>query len=214
MKNDKKIRVAIVDDHALFREGLKDLLLNQGDFDVVAQGGDGMSALRIAKEYNPDVMILDLCMPHLGGISAIRRLRVWHSNLKIIVITMYEDDDHRKEAAQAGADGYHSKMDDASEVMKTVREVCRRRRSAPPRPSGDRDGEGSLEAVQSLTSVEQRVLEELGRGLPNRQLSEKLAMSQQTVKNHLNSIFRKMGVKSRLEAVRKGIEKKWITVYQ
>jgi len=215
MNGNEKIRLALVDDHLLFREGLKDLLLTHGNFEIVAEGGDGMSAVVIAARFKPDVLIIDLCLPKMGGVSAIRRIKKSHPEIKVIVVSMFEDEDHKREAVLAGADGYHSKMDGAEEVIKTIRKILHGKKAV--RKDLGKGPEGSpllnkFELPHLLTSTEQKVLEELSRGLNNKELADLLFMSERTVKNHLNSIFKKMGVKSRVEAVRKGIEKKWIAI--
>jgi DNA-binding NarL/FixJ family response regulator len=206
----RTIRLGLVDDHKLFREGLKDLLLDQPDFEIVAEGGDGYDALSAVALVRMDVLLMDLRMPRLGGVSAIAQIRKTRPEIKIVVVSMFEDDDHKRHAVAAGADAYHSKMDDAKSIVKTIRnlmagkngftpEELRRWSSAPPA-----DGE---EAPVIFTETEYRVLEELARGDSNRAIAARLAISEQTLKNHLSAVFRKLGVKNRLEAVRRAMER-------
>ncbi len=211
MKERERIKVVLVDDHVLFREGLKDLLLNQGDFDVVGEGSDGMNALGIVAKKKTDVLIIDMCMPNMGGLSAIKRLRELHPSLRIVVVSMYEDDDHKQEAFQAGADAYHSKMDGADDVIQTIRRLMSGKKVIDESLLRLPKREWTQPSV-ALTATEHKILEELSLGLPNKEMGARLGMSERTVKNHLTSVFNKMGVKSRVEAVRKGIEKKWLTI--
>ncbi len=207
-----KIRLGLIDDHALFREGLKDLLLTQPDFDIVAEGGDGYDALKALAVVEMDVLLIDIRMPRLGGVPTIARIRQTRPELKIIVVSMFEDDDHKRHAVSAGVDGYHSKMDDAKSIIKTIRDlmagkICltkeeRRWISRRPATVGKND--------LVLTETEYRVLEELARGDSNRDIASRLAVSEQTLKNHLSAIFRKLGAKNRLEAVRRAMERNLI----
>ncbi|MCB4755981.1 MAG: response regulator transcription factor [Elusimicrobia bacterium] len=213
----RTLRLAIVDDHALFREGLKDLLLQQPDFSVVAEGADGADALRIVADYKPDVLLLDLRLPKLGGISAIRRLRESHKDVKIVVISMYEDEDFKREAVLAGADAYHSKMDEAPAVIQTIRKLIQGKRVIPEdqlriyRQYQEKHGIEE-ESVPRLTEMEFRILDHLSRGFTNSDLARIHGTSERTLKNHLSSIFKKLGVKTRLEAVHYGFEKKLISL--
>ena len=208
-----KIRLGLIDDHALFREGLKDLLLTQPDFEIVAEGGDGYDALSALSLVHMDVLLIDLRMPRLGGVSADRtHSRQTRPALKIIVVSMFEDDDHKRQAVSAGADGYHSKMDDAKSIIKTIRDLMagktcltkEERRWISHRPAAV----GKNDFV--LTETEYRVLEELARGDSNRDIASRLAISEQTLKNHLSAVFKKLGAKNRLEAVRRAMERNLI----
>lgn len=213
----RKIRITIVDDHALFREGVRDILSNQPDFEVVGEAGDGQEALSLAADKNPDVMLMDLRLPRLGGVMAIKRIREAHEDVKIIVVTMCEDDDHKREAILAGADAYLSKMEESEVVLDTIRKLMRGRRliSDQMRTEFEKEREVEIargEAPMTLTDMEQRVLEGLCRGKSNRDLAGEFCMCERTLKNHLNSVFRKLGVKTRLEAVARGIQKRLVSL--
>jgi DNA-binding NarL/FixJ family response regulator len=207
------VRLGLVDDHALFREGLKDLLLAEPDFEIVAEGGNGYEALSAVSLVQMDVLLIDLRMPRLGGVSAIAHIRKSRPELKIIVVSMFEDDDHRRQAVSAGADGYHSKMDDAKSIVKTIRALMAGKNCVSEE---DRQRWSAVSAAQSdgaipvFTETEYRVLEELARGDSNKDIASRLAISEQTLKNHLGSIFKKLGVKNRLEAVRRAMERNLI----
>ncbi len=213
MKKDHKIRIALIDDHVLFREGLRDLLIAEPNFDVVAEGGDGTDALGFVSELPLDILLIDLRMPHLGGISTIRRIRETYPDLKIIVITMYEDEDHKREAILAGADAYHSKMDPVKLIVQTIRQLLNGKKMfseafVAELKNSNPDHEWTLGSGSTLTETEHKILEELQKGSSNLQLAIALAMSERTVKNHLTSIFKKLGATSRLDAVLKGMEKR------
>jgi DNA-binding NarL/FixJ family response regulator len=207
------IRLGLFDDHTLFREGLKDLLLTQPDFEVVAEGADGYDALTAIKTATMDVLLMDIRMPRLGGVSAIAAIRKTRPGLKIVVVSMFEDDDHKRQAISAGADGYHSKMDEVKNIAKSIRALAagktcltqeeRRRWRVLPSMRG-------IGTDLVLTETEYRVLDELARGDSNRDIAARLAISEQTLKNHLSAIFKKLGAKNRLEAVRRAMERNLI----
>ena len=209
----KKITVIIADDQTLFREGIKDLLENERNIEVIAEAADGREALRLVKKLNPNVILLDIKLPHMDGIEATRQIHKDCPNTNVLILSGYEDEAHVMEAIQAGANGYLSKMLPASELVNALKTFANQGVMIPQpvmskliqglRQMGSSASEASLVA---LTKTEIKVLALLGRGQSNKEIAASLDCSVKTIKNHLNSMFQKLGVSNRTEAVVKGID--------
>ncbi|MBI5210885.1 MAG: response regulator transcription factor [Elusimicrobia bacterium] len=209
----KKIKVVLADDQTLFREGIRDLLENEKWVDVVGEAGDGPEAIRLVKKLKPDVVLMDIKLPHMDGIAATRLIHKECPQTNVLMLSSYEDESHVMEAIQAGANGYLSKMLPASELVNALKAFADKGVMIPQpvmnklidglRQMGNVNAEASLVA---LTKTEIKVLAWLGRGKSNKEIAAQLECSVKTVKNHLNSIFQKLGVSNRTEAVVKGID--------
>jgi DNA-binding NarL/FixJ family response regulator len=209
----KKITVVIADDQTLFREGIKDLLENEKNITIVGEAADGREALRLVKKLKPNVILLDIKLPHMDGISAAREIHKDCPNTNVLMLSSYEDEAHVMEAIQAGANGYLSKMLPASELVNALKTFANQGVMIPQpvmsklidglRNMGASNAEASLVA---LTKTEIKVLALLGRGKSNKEIAAGLDCSVKTVKNHLNSMFQKLSVSNRTEAVVKGID--------
>jgi DNA-binding NarL/FixJ family response regulator len=209
----KKITVVIADDQTLFREGIKDLLDNEKNIQVIGEAADGREALRMVKKLKPNVILLDIKLPHMDGIEAARQIHKECPSTNVLMLSSYEDESHVMEAIQAGANGYLSKMLPATELVNALKTFANQGVMIPQpvmsklidglRSMGSSNSEASLVA---LTKTEIKVLANLGRGQSNKEISSSLACSVKTVKNHLNSMFQKLGVSNRTEAVVKGID--------
>ncbi|MDE2314387.1 MAG: response regulator transcription factor, partial [Elusimicrobia bacterium] len=201
------------DDQTLFREGIKDLLENEKNVQVIAEAADGREALRLVKKLRPNVILLDIKLPHMDGIETTRQIHKDCPTTNVLILSSYEDESHVMEAIQAGANGYLSKMLPAAELVNALKAFANQGVMIPQpvmsklidglRQMGSSSSEASL---VSLTKTEIRVLALLGRGQSNKEIASKLECSVKTVKNHLNSIFQKLGVSNRTEAVVKGID--------
>ncbi len=213
MAAKKKVTVLIADDQTLFREGIKDLLENEKAIEVIGEAADGSEVLRMAKKLKPNVILMDIKLPHLDGVSATRQIRKDCPDTNVLILSSFEDEAHVMEAIQAGANGYLSKMLPASELVNALKTFANEGVMIPQpvmgkliqglRQMSNTSTEASLVA---LTKTEIRVLALLGRGQSNKEIANQLACSVKTVKNHLNSIFQKLEVANRTEAVVKGIE--------
>ena len=209
----KKITVVIADDQTLFREGIKDLLENEKNIEVIAEAADGREALRLVKKLRPSVILLDIKLPHMDGIEATRQIHKECPTTNVLILSGYEDEAHVMEAIQAGANGYLSKMLPAAELVNALKTFANQGVMIPQpvmsklidglRNMGTANAEASLVA---LTKTEIKVLSLLGRGQSNKEIAASLACSVKTIKNHLNSMFQKLSVSNRTEAVVKGID--------
>ena len=205
---DKCITVMIVDDHVLLREGLKQILELEDDIEVVAQAGDGEEAIEKAQEYNPDVMLLDINMPKINGIETLRRLKDLGINSKTIMLTIHDDREYLFETMKIGANGYVLKDSDADGLIKAIRDVNHGKTYIQPsiasilveelNEKGKIDGDYAK--IESLTKREYEVLTLIAGGLNNREIANKLFISEKTVKNHVSNIFKKLEVNDRIQA--------------
>ncbi len=209
----KKITVVIADDQTLFREGIKDLLENEKNITVVGEAADGREALRLVKKLRPNVILLDIKLPHMDGIEATRQIHKDCPTTNVLILSSYEDEAHVMEAIQAGANGYLSKMLPAAELVNALKTFANQGVMIPQpvmsklidglRQMGSANSEASLVA---LTKTEIKVLSNLGQGQSNKEIAASLTCSVKTIKNHLNSMFQKLSVSNRTEAVVKGID--------
>lgn len=199
------IRVLVVDDHPVVRQGLRSFLDTRDGIDVVGEAADGEAAVELAASLKPDVVLMDLVMPGGGGLAAIRRLAEVAPAARVLVLTSFSSDDQVIPAIQAGAAGYLLKDAHPSQVEEAVRTVGRGERLldpqvaavvmaevAQPRPAGS--------ALALLTPRETEVLALLGEGLSNRDLAARLFVSEKTVKTHVSSVLAKLGVADRTQA--------------
>lgn len=203
-----KLTLLIVDDHAMFRDGLRLLLEHQEGMTVVGEAGDGLSAVRMAGELAPDIILMDLHMPGYSGIEAIREIIAGNPASRIIVLTMYHDDDLIDRAIHAGAMGYILKDSRAVELLNAIRAV------AAGRVAIDSDVAARLVALYRggvpdhepgsalrLSQRQTQILSLIADGLTNREIAQTLFLSEQTVKNVVSSLFQKLGAHNRTEAV-------------
>jgi len=200
------IRVLIADDHAVVRQGLRTFLDLQDDIEVVAEAADGAEALEAAERVAPDVVLIDLVMPRLDGIEAIRRLRERLPATRAIVLSSFVDDDKLFPAVRAGAAGYLLKDVQPQDLVEAIRTVHGGGALLHPQVAAR-----LLEEMTEdpLTPREREVLVLIGRGMPNKIIARELSLSEKTVKAHVSSILAKLGVTDRtqaaLYAVREGI---------
>jgi two-component system, NarL family, response regulator LiaR len=210
---DPPIRVLVADDHAVVREGLRTFLSLQEGIEVCGEAADGEAAVREAELRRPDVILMDLVMPRLDGVGAMRELRRRLPECRVIVLTSYAQDDRLLPAIQAGAAGYLLKDAEPREIARAVRAahagealldpmIAARLVAAIAEPAGARP-------EQRLTPREREVLGLIGRGMPNKRIARELGVSEKTVKTHVGHVLAKLGVTDRtqaaLHAVREGL---------
>jgi two-component system, NarL family, response regulator LiaR len=208
------IRVLIADDHAVVRQGLRTFLDLQGDVEVVAEAADGEEALAAAESVQPDVVLLDLVMPRLDGVAALRALRERAPEARVIVLTSFGDDDRVFAALRAGAVGYLLKDVEPAELVRAIRTAHAGQSPLSPAVAarvidelahgGHRGG-----AAEELTPRELEVLRLIARGRSNKRIALELGMAEKTVKTHVSHLLAKLGVDDRtqaaLYAVREGL---------
>ncbi len=207
------IRVLLVDDHAVVREGLRAFLELQEGIEVAGEAADGQAGVAAAERLRPDVVLMDLVMPRLDGVGAMRELRSRLPDVKVIVLTSFADDEQLLPAVQAGAAGYLLKNAQPQELARAVRaahageavvdpHIAARLLDSIAQPAGEAPAD-------QLTPREQEVLELIARGLSNKRIARELGIAEKTVKTHVGHVLAKLGVTDRtqaaLHAVRSGI---------
>ena len=204
-----KIKVLIVDDHTVVRDGLAVMLRREGDFEVLGEARNGLEAVEKAGELEPDVILMDLRMPELDGVQAMRRIREQGTQAEFIVLTTYDSDEYIFDAIEAGAKGYLLKDTSREQLFQAVRAVKRGESLIQPGVAArvlDRFAQLSRQAGQPtggevLSGRELEVLQLMASGAPNKQIASSLFISESTVKTHVANIFQKLDVKDRTEAV-------------
>ncbi len=195
------IRLLIADDHAVVRHGLAQLVATFEDVEVVGSAADGEEAVALSAERAPDVVLMDLEMPVLDGIEATRRIKAAHPEVTVVVLTSFSDRERILHALDAGAAGYLLKDVEPEELAKAIAAAARGESPLDPKAarallSARRTGA----PADSLSEREREVLLMVAEGLPNKQIALRLAISEKTVKAHLTSVFRQIGVTDRTQA--------------
>ena len=209
------IRIAIADDHPIFRDGLRKLLALEEDFKVVAEARDGKEVLDILQKQEPDILLLDLKMPGLDGLSTLQRLQAQKTKTKVIVLTASDDESEYVQAMKFGTSGIVLKQTATELLIKSIRKVyggeiwldsrttaAVMKQFASPGDAGAKDRERS-----PLSQREREIVVLVAQGFKNKEIAERMFISEQTVKNHLHNIFDKLGVSDRLELALYAIHK-------
>jgi DNA-binding NarL/FixJ family response regulator len=197
-----KIKVLIADDHLVVREGLMVMLQSTGECEVIGQATNGEEAVLLAHKLQPDVAIVDLQMPGMGGIEAIQRITQQTPKVKVVVLSTFDQDEYIYQSVQAGAKGYVLKGSGLDELLDVVRSAATGKLLLSSDIATKLIGHISTPDLGlSLTEREREVLRFLARGWRNREIAQHLCISERTVKNHVTNIITKLGVKSRTEAV-------------
>lgn len=206
-ENMKKIKVAIVDDHALIREGIKKLLELEESFEIVALAGDGYEALEVVKATRPDVILLDINMPNMNGIDCLKQIKLQFPDIKVIMLTIHEDAEYLIETINIGAEGYVLKDADVSSLIKAIQKVVQGEVYIHPTLSGilvreyKRKDRNMADAIENnLTKREYEVIRLISKGFNNKEIAIELFISEKTVKNHVSNIFKKIKVTDRTQA--------------
>jgi len=214
-----KIRIVIADDHAVVRQGTRSLLEREKDLEVVGEAADGEEAVKIVDQLNPDVAIIDIAMPKLNGVEVTRQIKPRHPSTAVLILTAYDDDEYIFALLEAGAAGYLLKDVDSQEVVRAVRAVHTGESVLHPaiarkvisRLTSPATKVGEEKPTVELTEREMEVLKLAARGMSNSDIASKLFISMRTVQGHLSSIFNKLSVGSRTEAVFQAVKRGWLS---
>ncbi len=213
------IRVILADDHVLVREGIRQFLEETGDVTVLGEAGNGAEAIEMVRTLAPDVAILDIQMPSVSGIQAARHIKTHFPAVRILVLTAHDDEPYVRAFLEAGADGYVLKTATSRELIQAIRDVHNGLAALSPAIAGavirrvaHRAPGSAADHVDALTDREIEVLQLTSRGITNRQIGQALGISHRTVQGHLASIFAKLAVTSRTEAVTEAIKRGWIVI--
>ncbi|KMY51857.1 response regulator [Peribacillus loiseleuriae] len=226
-----KTSIVIIDDHQLFREGVKKILEFEPIFDVVAEGDDGCEAMSLVETHRPDVVIMDINMPQVNGVEATRLLIERYPDMKIIILSIHDDENYVTHALQTGAQGYLLKEMDADALVEAVKVVADGGSYLHPKITHNLVKEYRRIAIEQMTERESslyipeirkplhlltrrecEVLQLLADGQSNRGIGETLFISEKTVKNHVSNILQKMNVNDRTQAVISAIKNGWVEV--
>ncbi len=194
-----RIRIVIVDDHAMLRAGLEQLLGGEADLEVVGKAASGEEAVTVVRDLRPDVVLMDLQMPGVDGVSATRAI-VSEELADVLVLTSYSDAERIVGALDAGALGYLLKDAEPEEVLRGIRAVARGESPIDPKAARELLGARRTTAAADLTPRESEVLALVRQGLANKQIARRLGISERTVKAHLTSTFQRIGVVDRTQA--------------
>jgi two-component system, NarL family, response regulator LiaR len=213
------IRVLLADDHAVVRKGIREFLEEDPAIVVVAEAGDGGEAIWLAGEHHPDVAVLDIQMPRVTGIEATRQIKAAYPDVRVLILTAYEDDPYVFALLRAGADGYLLKSADPDELVRAVKATVAGGKVLDPSVAGRVVAQmtsgkpaSAIEQVEPLSERELDVLRLAGQGLTNKAIGLSLGISDRTVQGHLANIYGKLGVASRTEAVTKALKLGWIVL--
>lgn len=205
---NEDIEVMLVDDHELMREGLKQLLELEPGINIVTQAKNGKEAVEEAVDHNPDVVLLDINMPGINGIDVLKRFKDLGIKSKVIMLTIHEEREYLFETMKIGADGYILKDSDSNSLIKAIRDVHVGKSYIQPCLSSmlsdgideTEEYNEDLDKIKLLTKREYEVLLLIAEGLSNRDIADRLFISEKTVKNHVSNIFKKIKVNDRMKA--------------
>jgi len=224
----EKIRVLVIDDHPLFRQGLRDVLRSEPDVELVGEGSSGQEALELSRQHKPDAMLLDINLPGLNGLQVTRQLRSERSTAAVIVLTAYDDVEQVLHAFRAGASAYCPKDVTPHKLIQVLRQVVQghyvigdqvfdheglqawleKGVEQAGRPYMDEE----REAFSPLSPREMEILEYVTRGLSNKEIAYSLGISHQTVKNHMTAILQKLDVEDRTQAAVYALRHGWVRI--
>ena len=217
----KKIRVLLVEDHAVVREGTAELISRQVDLTVVGEAGDGQTAVDLAIRLQPDVILMDIQMPGMDGLAATRKIKESMPTIAVLALSAHDEDQYVFALLEAGAAGYLLKTVRGHELVEAVRAVHRGEAVLHPAVAkkvlghfahASQRAEMPSRSVENLSDRELEVLRLAGRGLSNKEIADRLVLSPRTVQAHFANIFSKLQVGSRTEAVLQGLRRRWLSL--
>ena len=212
--SEGRIRVVVVDDHAVVREGIRGVLASSSDIEVVGEASDGTEALQLVTATRPDVVVLDLTMPGMSGLEATAKLREEFDEVRVLILSMHDHPEYVLQAVRAGAHGYVLKDATPEELRAAVKAVHRGEEYIAPAAArqlnvavrGEQEANARRALVARLTRREREVLVRVSRGLTNKDIAAELGISPRTVETHRDGIARKLGIRSVAELTRLVLE--------
>ncbi len=206
--SEQRIRILIADDHSLMRQGLKQILEIEKEFEIIGLATDGIDAINKCLELKPDIILLDINMPNMNGIQTLRRIKDMGLNTKVIMLTIHDDREYLFETINIGAEGYVLKDAEASSLIKAIKDVFSGESYIHPSLASEfvkeykKRGKGTDKdsSKERLTRREYEVIILIAEGMNNREIGEQLFISEKTVKNHVSNIFKKIDVNDRTQA--------------
>ena len=201
------IRLLLADDQPVVRDGLRGMLTSQADIEIIGEAEDGAIAVSLTAELEPDVVLMDLRMPVLDGVSAIQAIKASHPDVQVLVLTTYDTDADILPAVEAGATGYLLKDCSRETLFEAIRAAARGEAVLAPTVAARLMGQIRSPAEEKLSEREIEVLELVAQGSSNREIAKSLHISQATVKSHLINIFNKLGVSDRTAAVTSALQR-------
>jgi DNA-binding NarL/FixJ family response regulator len=200
----QKIRVILADDHTVVRQGLRALLIAEGDIEIVGEADNGRQAVQIARKLTPDVAVVDIAMPQLNGLEATRQITKTVPSTKVLILSSYSDDEYVQQLTEAGAAGYLIKQTAANELLKAIREAHRGNAYFSPsiakrlrdqcRQAFVSGGQPNRRRTDQLTAREAEVLQLIAEGRANKQIASELSISIKTVEKHRQQVMNKLGI--------------------
>ena len=216
----EKITILLAEDHVVVRQGIRRFLEREDDFSVLGEASDGEEAVRLTRQLKPDVVVMDIAMPRLNGIEATKQIKQLQQHTIVLILTAYDYEEYIFPILEAGAAGYLLKDVSGDELIDAIHIVCEGGSVLHPtvihkllerfRDTSTKHAHG--QAPDLLTEREVEVLGMAGRGMSNKEIASELSLSVRTVESHFGSIFNKLGVGSRIEAVIQAVQKDWITL--
>jgi NarL family two-component system response regulator LiaR len=219
-KKMSNIKILLAEDHVITREGIRKLLEKEEGLTVIGEVGDGEEAIRLAGEMKPDVIIMDIAMPKINGIEATKKIKTNNPGIAVLILSAYDDDEYVFALLKAGAAGYLLKNVSGDELTSAIKAVCEGEPVLDPsiarKVINYFNSPGQTRIVErpseQLSNRETAIIKLAARGMTNKDIALKLHLSNRTVEGHMRTIFNKLGVGSRTEAVLYGLRKGWFTL--
>jgi DNA-binding NarL/FixJ family response regulator len=209
------VKVALIDDHDLLRRGIKTMLESEPDIEVVGEAADGAQALKLVEEALPDVVLIDVIMPHKDGIEATKEIKDAFPNMGVVVLSGHDERQFLFDALKAGASGYMLKTADLEEVVETVRSAAKGEAKLDPSLATQVLSEFQAyqradvsDVYQPLTPREREILKLMSDGLPNKTIASRLSISERTVTTHIANIYSKLHVNNRVSAIQEAMRRR------
>jgi len=215
-----KISIVIADDHALVREGTRERLEREEDFQVVGEAADGEEAVTLVNQLRPNVAIVDIAMPNLNGIEAAKQIKKTQPDTAVLVLSAYDDDQYIYAVLEAGANGYLLKNVHGHQLVDAIRDICAGEVVLDPHVARKvvqwfstlSRGQPVEGAGDNVSERELEVLKLAAKGMSNKEIATELGLSARTVQSHLGHVFTRLGVSSRTEAVLRALKEGWISL--